>query len=138
MDAGQSSGDQIPASELDGASSSFQAAALSTRTLGDDEIPRAMIEDTLSRLRGLCSDDDRFRELEKYGRLKEVLANELWEDEVSSSDTKPQTQVGYTSKVKKGVASQSLLHEQASCAAEPLRSSRSRKMKAYDSISENT
>ena len=74
MDAGRSSDDQIPTSELNGASSSFQAEALSARALDEDEIPRAMIEDILSRLRGLCSDDDRFRELEKYGRLKHFVS----------------------------------------------------------------
>ena len=43
----------------------------------DEGVPRAMIEDTLARLRGLHNDEERFKALEQYGQLKFLLANEL-------------------------------------------------------------
>jgi hypothetical protein len=52
------------------------------------EIPHALIEDTLSRLRCLRDDSERFQALEQYRSLRSLLAERLLKKEIASHRTK--------------------------------------------------
>jgi len=115
------------------AGSSLQSEMFSSEVLSDEEIPQAMMEDALSRLQNL-DDWKRFDELEKYGRWKHLLANELWKDETFTADPESQTRSAQTSTRTEEIEDRVPDEGQACGAPEHPQDSKACKKKVCDSM----
>jgi len=136
MGIGQPIVDQSSASGSGNANSTHRTVVWQSGTF-DDEIPSIFVDDALFRLRNLSSDEERFKELENYGHLKDFLADKLWEGEVSSSDARSKARIRPEGKPEGESTDQASCSSAASCSVTPSLKGRASKQKAYDYATEN-
>ena len=113
---GRSSNEQVSAS---GPCAADDGSSAEISRIGplDEGIPRVFIEDAIFRLRRLRDDDERFEALKRYGHLRDLIADELWESEVPSSTDEAKAQIGSEKPSENETAKQVFYDEESSCAA---------------------